>query len=328
MSKIAVVLFNSGGPDKLSCVRRFQFNFFYDKAIFDLPNPFRFLLAFFISCAGNKTTLGIYKKIGGKSPILGMSRRQAEALEKKLSFYGDYRVFVCMRYWNPRAKEVVKEISDWGASKIIMLPLYPQYCTTTTQSSFKDFDNELKKQKLILENKNIEIKRISSYCEDKKFIEAKTNLILAKINQAVSKGDKNYRILFYGYGLSQKIVDKGDSYVDEVAKSAKAVIGEIKLKDKYKDCYLDYQICYQSKVGPFGWIEPSLDDEIKRAGNDDIGLIVVPITFTCDNVQTLFDLDIKYKEISRLNKVPFYYRVKALNTDGLFIESLAEMCQI
>ncbi len=322
MKKTAVILFNLGGPDKLSSVKPFLFNLFKDKAIINLPNPIRYLLAKFIAKRRNKIAMEIYKKIGGKSPILEIVNSQAENLEKELSFSGDFKVFVCMRYWHPMSKEIVKKVKEYGADEVIMLPLYPHFSTTTTQSSFEDFEDEARKQKL-----NANLKKVCCYGTNSKFIESHAVLIKKVINKIKNTKNKKYRLLFCAHGLPQKIIDNGDPYVFQIQSSAKAIIAKIMSDKSFLGEEIDFQVCYQSRVGPLKWTTPSLDDEISRAANDKKGLIIVPISFTGDHSETLVELDIEYKKIAQDNKVLFYHRVDALNNNGYFMESLVEICK-
>ena len=314
--KTAVVLFNLGGPDNLKSVRGFLFNLFNDKAIIGLKQPLRFLLAWIISSSRNKKAQNIYAAIGGKSPILETTNAQAEALEKELSFLGNYKVFVSMRYWHPMSKGVVKKIKEYQPDEIILLPLYPQFSTTTTASSFDNFHKELKKQKIVAQ-----IKYICCYPTNPQFISAHCRLIKQAINNTTSTGFGNFRLLFSAHGLPQKIIDAGDPYCYQIKASVDAIVAEL------EETNLDYKICYQSKVGPLEWTKPSLEFEIKRAALDKKSLIIVPISFISDHSETLVELDIEYKELAYQNKIPFYYRVPAFNLDGYFIKALFDICK-
>lgn len=322
MKKTAIVLFNLGGPDQLPAVKPFLFNLFNDRAIIDLPKIPRYLLAKLISNRRNKTACEIYENIGGKSPILEITNAQGEALEKELSFSGDFKVFVCMRYWHPMSSQIAKKIKEYGADEIIMLPLYPQFSTTTTGSSFQDFEKALNK-----ENITAKVKKVGCYPRNQKFVESHARLIKLAIKQAILDGNKKYRLLFSAHGLPQKIIDKGDPYAFQVEQTVLAIMATIKQDSDFKRKKIDYNICYQSKVGPLKWTTPSLDDEISLAAIDKKGVIIIPIAFVSDHSETLVELDIEYKEMAQEQKVPFYYRVKALNDDGYFIQCLADICK-
>ncbi len=323
--KTAVILFNLGGPDNLKSVRGFLFNLFNDKAIIGIIQPFRFLLATLISFRRNKKAQEIYSQIGGKSPILETTNAQAEALEKELSYLGNFKVFVVMRYWRPFAKEVIKKVKEYQPDEVIFLPLYPQFSTTTTASSFKDFYQELQKAKL-----SAKLKYICCYPTSPDFISSHCRLILQAINKTKStiKSD-NFRLLFSAHGLPEKIIDMGDPYCEQVKYSTEAIINGLtqNLSTDKNPQTLDYKVCYQSKVGPLEWTKPSLEFEIKRAAMDKKAVIIIPIAFVSDHSETLVELDIEYRELSQQLGISFYYRVAALNVDGYFIKALLELCE-
>jgi ferrochelatase len=317
MKKVAIVLFNLGGPDNLNAVPKFLFNLFNDPAIINLKNPLRFFLAKLISGLRSKTAKKIYSLIGGKSPIVTITNAQAEALEKELSFTQEsYKTFVIMRYWHPRAKDVIKKIKEFAPEEIIMMPLYPQFSTTTSGSSFNEFLTEAKRQKL-----KATFKQICCYPTQPQFISSHSKLIKQAIDKTELQGQKNYRILFSAHGLPQSIVDRGDPYVFQIEKSTQAIVKNLAIAN------LDYRICYQSKVGRMKWTGPSLDFEIRRAAIEKKSLIIVPIAFVSDHSETLVELDIEYKKLAEELGVPLYLRVAALNSNGDFISSLVSMCK-
>ena len=331
MKKIAVVLFNLGGPTDLRSVRPFLFNLFKDKAIINLPFFLRYPLAAFIAWKRNKTAQRIYKKLGGKSPLLEITNMQAEALEKELSFETDnYKVFVSMRYWHPMSEEVVKHIKDYSPDQIIMLPLYPQFSTTTTASSFNDFTAQIEKQEI-----NAKLKYICCYPNNQQFIFSHLRLIKKAIKEVEHKKHKKYRLLFSAHGLPQSVVDQGDPYVEQINATADLIIKELEknlkissnAKSRIAKSRIDYKVCYQSKVGPTRWTGPSLDVEIARAGVDKKAVILIPIAFVSDHSETLVELDIEYKRMAKEKKVPLYLRVPALNDDGYFVKALLDICK-
>lgn len=306
--KIAVVLLNLGGPDKLSSVKGFLFNLFYDPAIIRLRNPFRWLLAKLISSRREEKAKEIYAKMGGSSTILLATKKQANLLEIDLNkrLQEEFKVFVSMRYWHPFAKEVAKKIEIWGAEEVLLLPLYPQFSTTTTRSSLDEFSEEMKNRKL---------KTICCYYKDPYFIKAHAELI----SKAVSEIDKRekYRILFSAHGLPEKIIKQGDPYQYQVEETVKEVLKQLAPKT-------DYVICYQSKVGPLKWLMPSTEEELHRAAKDNVAVIVVPIAFVSEHSETLVELDIDYKELFESISTKAYIRVPALNENENFIKSLFE----
>jgi ferrochelatase len=314
--KTAIVLFNLGGPDKLESVKPFLFNLFNDRAIIGLPQPFRFFLAKLISTRREKKAQNIYAQIGGKSPLLEITNEQAHALESELSFFGDFKVFVAMRYWHPFAKETIEKILEYQPSEIILLPLYPQFSSSTSDSSIKDFTSKFS-------DKNVKIKTVCCYPNDEDFIHSHASLIKRTLTKIGDKTAAEFRLLFSAHGLPQKLIDAGDPYVFQVEKSTKAIIEQLE-KNSEK---LDFSICYQSKVGPLQWTSPSLEFEIKRCALDKKIPVIVPIAFVSDHSETLVELDIDYKNLAADLGIENYLRVPSLNLDGSFIKSLAGICK-
>ena len=308
--KTAVVLFNLGGPDNTDAIEPFLFNLFHDPAIISVPQPLRWLLAKLISKRRAPVAKGIYAEIGGGSPLLALTRQQAEALEGACSDLGEVKTFVCMRYWHPMSVEVVEAVKAFAPEKIVLLPLYPQFSTTTTGSSFKDWHRTAKK--LGLKAPTVEV---CCYPEADGWIEAQAALISESLKSA-SSGAKP-RVLFSAHGLPEKVIAGGDPYQWQVEQTAKAVVGKLDIDD------LDWVVCYQSRVGPMQWIGPSTDDEIKRAGSDGVPVIVLPIAFVSEHSETLVELDIEYRELAHENGVPGYTRVPAVGTQTAFIRTLA-----
>lgn len=326
--KIAVVLFNLGGPDKLSSVKPFLFNLFNDKAIINLPQPLRFFLAKFIAFRRNKKSQKIYSQIGGRSPLLEISQAQAHALEKELSFFGDFKVFVEMRYWHPMANEVIDNIFSYQPERLILLPLYPQFSTTTTASSFENFCKKFSFEQLKRKS-NIEIQRACCYFKEPEFILAHAKIL----KQAIAKHAEhleNLRFLFSAHGLPQKLINEGDPYVfqiEETSKNVMNILGEILKKEGRNFANLDFKTCYQSKVGPLEWTGPSLDQELRRAIIDNKIPVIVPISFVSEHSETLVELDIDFRNLAKSLGSIDYVRVPALNSSGHFIKSLAETCK-
>jgi ferrochelatase len=306
--RYAVILLNLGCPDYLIFIKKFLFNLFSDRAIIDLPQPLRFFLAKLISITRVKKATKIYKSIGGKSPLLYITKAQAETLEKELSFFGNFKVFVAMRYYYPRLKDIRNEILAYD--KIILLPLYPQFSSATTGSSFAEFDEIFPNKKAV---------KIYDYCDDDLFCFAHGRMIKNTIENYENK--KNIRLLFSAHGLPQKLVDQGDKYVSQIEKTTKKTI-EILSKSLGK---IDFTICYQSKVGPLKWTSPSTTEEIFRCFVDNKIPVLVPISFVSEHSETLFELDIEYRQYAKSLGIADYLRVPALNCDGYFIKSLVEI---
>lgn len=313
-NRIAVVLFNLGGPDMPSAVKPFLFNLFNDSAIINVPNPLRWFLAKLISSRRTPVAQEIYEQMGGGSPLLPLTEEQAEALKAQLSDEWEVEVFVSMRYWHPMSGQTAKAIRSFAPDHIIALPLYPQFSTTTTASSFKDWQKAVKKVGLITPTTYI-----CCYPTEEHFIAAHAALIRPAYEAAKAHG--NPRILFSAHGLPEKVVKAGDPYQWQVEQTTKKIV------EALESSKIDYVNCYQSRVGPLRWIGPATDEEIIRAGKEGVPLVVVPIAFVSEHSETLVELDIEYKKLAEENNVPHYARVPALGDNPRFIRSLAKICK-
>lgn len=307
--RIAVVLFNLGGPDRPESVQPFLFNLFKDPAIISVPQPFRWMLAKLISTRRAPVAQEIYENIGGKSPLLELTTEQAHALAAECSDVGEVKAFICMRYWHPMSPETVANVKNFAPDKIILLPLYPQFSTTTTGSSTKDWIRQAKKAGL-----NVPTVEVCCYPREQGWIAAQAKLIREKYDSV--SGDNKPRVLFSAHGLPKKVIAKGDPYQWQVEQTSAAVAEKLNING------LDWVVCYQSRVGPLEWIGPSTDDEIARAGKDRVPLIVVPIAFVSEHSETLVELDIEYGELAEEAGVPAYHRVPAVGTHPDFISGL------
>ncbi|HEX2113807.1 MAG TPA: ferrochelatase [Alphaproteobacteria bacterium] len=313
MTRRAVVLFNLGGPDRLEAVRPFLFNLFNDPAIIGLPQPLRYLLAQLLSARRTPTAMDIYEKIGGGSPLLANTRAQAEALQALLG--GDTRVFIAMRYWHPMAQETAAAVKAFGAEQVILLPLYPQFSTTTTASSHRDWMRAARDVGLEMPTSTV-----CCYPTARGFVAALAELIRPSLAEARKAGRP--RILFSAHGLPKKIVRGGDPYQWQVEQTAAAVMQELGATD------LDWLVCYQSRVGPLEWISPYTDAEIDRAGRDRVPVVLVPVSFVSEHSETLVELDIEYRERAEHNGVPLYMRVPTVAAHAAFIAHLADLVRM
>ncbi len=312
-SKTAIVLFNLGGPDSPEAVKPFLFNLFNDKAIIGALNPIRYMLARWISAKRAPIAQEIYAHMGGKSPILQNTQAQADALRERLSECGECRVFICMRYWHPMSDEVVKQVKEYAPDHIILLPLYPQFSTTTTGSSLTDWCRAAKQTEL-----DIPTTTICCYPVEEGFITAEADLITEAYEKAKQSGP--VRLLFSAHGLPEKIVKKGDPYQKEVEATTQAIVQKLAIEN------LDYVNCYQSRVGPLKWIGPSTEDEIARAGKDGVNIVLIPVAFVSEHSETLVELDIEYKELAEECGVKNYVRVPTVSIHPAFIQGLTGLC--
>jgi ferrochelatase len=310
--KKAIILFNLGGPDKLENVEPFLFNLFNDPAILNLPTFLRYPLAKLISNRRAPVAKKIYAELGGSSPILKLTKEQSNALEIKLNQTQDedeYKCFIIMRCWNPRAKDVIKDVQLYSPDEVVLMPLYPQYSAATSGSSIKEWKDVCRKN-----NYHIKTSTICCYPTDQNFINAHTKEIIKKI-----KDLKNFKLIFSAHGLPEKNIKKGDPYQWQVEQSVKKIV------ENLNDENLNWILSYQSRVGPLKWIGPSTEDIIVE--NSKIGkhIVLVPIAFVSEHSETLVELDIEYKEIADANGCKNYTRVAALGINEDFIKAMSEL---
>tara|TARA_B110000914_G_C15475572_1_gene452936 strand:+ start:103 stop:1125 length:1023 start_codon:yes stop_codon:yes gene_type:complete len=307
--KKAIILFNLGGPDSLDAVQPFLFNLFNDPAIISLPTILRYPLAKFISKRRTPVAKAIYAEMGGKSPILEETQNQADAIEKTLKHESDeYKCFIVMRCWNPRATETVKKVKKFNPDQIILLPLYPQYSNATSGSSIKEWMKICKKEKL-----NVETKTICCYPTDKDFILSYANLIKEKIN--LNKLPET-TLVFSAHGLPENKIKQGDPYQWQVENTVNHLVKKLSITN------LNYILSYQSRVGPLKWIGPSTEEIIKQEAIKQKIIVVVPVAFVSEHSETLVELDIEYKKLATEHGSKDYIRVPAVTVNQDFINSL------
>jgi protoporphyrin/coproporphyrin ferrochelatase len=310
MARRAVVLMNLGGPDSLAAVRPFLFNLFSDPAIISLPTVLRLPLAWLIAARRAETARKIYAQLeGGVSPLLANTEVQARALEANLG--AEYRCFIAMRYWHPLTEAAATAVAQWRPDEITLLPLYPQYSTTTTASSLEAWTAEAKRQGLAAPTR-----AIRSYPTLAGFVAAMAGYIASALDKL---GGRSVRLLFSAHGLPLKIVRAGDPYPREVEATAAEVVNALARPG------LDWRVCYQSKVGPLAWLGPSVEEELHRAGHDDVAVVLAPVSFVSEHSETLVELDIDYRRAAENCGVPIYRRVPTVGTDPRFIAALADL---
>ncbi len=310
--KLAVVLFSMGGPDRLEAVRPFLFNLFNDPAIFRMPGPLRWLLASLVSRRRAGPATEIYRHLGGRSPLLENSEAQARALETALGGSGTTRCFVAMRYWHPFADAVVRAVKAFDPDRIVLLPLYPQWSTTTSASSLADWRRACREAGLAKPSETL-----CCYPDDPGFIAAQAGLIRPLYQAAANHG--RTRVLFSAHGLPEKIVAAGDPYQWQCERTAEALVTALGIAS------LDWVSCYQSRVGPLKWIGPETAAEIARAGREGMAVVVVPIAFVSEHSETLVELDVEYRQLAERSGVPAYLRAPTVGVEPAFIAGLARM---
>jgi ferrochelatase len=314
--RVAVVLFNLGGPDSLDAVEPFLFNLFSDPAIMRVPWPIRPWLARLISRQRAPVARGIYEHLGGRSPLLPETEAQAQALSKvlRLGVETEAHVFIAMRYWRPRAAEAVAAIAEVAPDDIVLLPLYPQFSTTTTASSIADFEAALKAH-----SKSWQVRRICCYPTAPDYVAALADGLRTALADAEKHGP--VRVLFSAHGLPERIAKAGDPYTWQIGETVKAVLATPDLPA------LDSVICYQSRVGPLKWVGPSTDEEIERAAADGRVIVIVPIAFVSEHSETLVELDIEYRKLAEAKGAKGYIRVPTAGTHPIFIQALADLAR-
>jgi len=314
MSRVAVILFNLGGPDRPESVEPFLFNLFNDPAIIGAPAPIRRWLAKRISRKRAPLAREIYDLLGGGSPLLANTESQAEALQHELADIGDVRVFIVMRYWHPRSDAVATAVKSFAPDRIVLLPLYPQYSTTTTGSSLADWRRAAATVGLAVPTRTL-----CCYPTEPGFITAAAAKTAAGIDDARRQnGNGPVRVLFSAHGLPQRVINKGDPYADHIGRTAGAIAERLDLdRDMWR-------VCYQSRVGPLKWIGPYTDAEITSAAQAGISTVIVPIAFVSEHSETLVELDIEYRKLAVDNGMPAYVRVSTVDADPAFIGGLGE----
>ena len=313
MMRTAIILFNLGGPDRAEAIKPFRVNLFSDKAIIRAPIFIRFWLARLIAASSARTAAANYAFIGGKSPLLAHTNAQARALEALLG--PAYKCFPVMRYWHPFAHEAVQDIKAWNPDRLLLLPLYPQFSSTTTGSSLNDFREAAANAGLA--------KPTTSLCcwhDDPGFTAAIAALVDEKIAEAqTALPGAKLRILYSAHGLPESIIRGGDPYQAQVEASVAAVHAQLAQPG------LEHVICYQSRSTPVKWLPPSTIEAIEQAGRDKTAVVVVPIAFVSDHIETLVELDIENRHLAEKSGVPGYFRSRAPNADPAFIAALANI---
>ena len=311
--RIAVVLFNLGGPDDQASVKPFLFNLFNDPAIIGLPGIFRTPLAKLISSRRETSAQANYALMGGGSPLLPETRRQAEALQAVLGarLGGDeVKVFIAMRYWHPLTEETAAEVAAFGPDEVVLLPLYPQFSTTTTESSLKAWNAAYSGPGVS--------RAVCCYPAATGWVEAQAQAIGEKLDEAVGQP---VRVLFSAHGIPEKLVTgKGDPYQEQIETTVAAVVTAIAAQRGP----IDHAICYQSRVGPMKWLGPSTPEAIETAAKDGVGVVVTPIAFVSEHIETLVELDIEYGELAHEKGASPYLRAPAVGIEPLFIDALAD----
>lgn len=301
----AIVLMNMGGPNNLDEVKLFLTNMFNDKYIITAPKPIRAMIAFLITTLREKEAKNNYAQLGGKSPIIYYTKKVVKGLEAM----SDADIFYVMRYTPPFADGVMQNLLDYD--EVYALPMYPHYSSTTTQSSIEDFLASAERFGVQ------HIKFVEHYYDDRLYNKA----IVERIKEALD-GDEasEFELIFSAHGLTQRTIDKGDPYQKHILANvevAKAMLQEEGIAFKHID------VAYQSRIGPMAWLKPYMSDKLRNTESKKV--LIYPISFTVDNSETEFELDIEYKEIADEVGIEDYRVAKAPNNHPLFLQALKEM---
>jgi ferrochelatase len=317
--KVGVVLLNLGGPDSMDAVEPFLYNLFSDPDIIDFPGSFLFrrALAKLISNRRAPKVQKQYERIGGKSPLKEHTLRQAALLEEKLNERFPAKVYAAMRYWRPSTDETLDAIAQDGIRKVVLLPLYPQYSKATTESSVKEWDNRLK---LRGEKSGVEeTLLIESYYDYLPYIRSFVDRIKEGFDRFPEDRRDNVFLLFSAHGTPMKLVRQGDPYSGHIQKTVDAILSEGRFANPTT-------LSYQSKVGPMKWLTPSTPDTVRELAAKGVkDLLVVPVAFTSDHLETLFELQIEYGHLAKTLGVEQFEVTTGLNDSPIFIDALARL---
>lgn len=305
MAKKALVLLNMGGARSKDELEIFLRNMFNDKNILTIPNDtIRSMVAYFIVTFRLDKAWENYEQIGGSSPLHELTGKLVEKLQEE---YPEYFVTTAMRYTSPFSQTAVARIKEQGIKEVVLLPLYPQYSTTTTKSSVEDFEEKASGE--------FNINVIEPFYKNDIFNTA----VCSEIKRVQGKY-KDYHLVFSAHGLPQKVVDRGDPYQKQVEEHVELLKEKL---DLYDDKFLSVNLAYQSKVGPMKWLEPSLDDTLKKFKNEKV--IIYPIAFIIDNSETVFELEIEYRELAEEIGLKDFKVCRCVNDDDLFVKAIGEL---
>jgi len=308
--KIGVVLLNMGGPECLSDVRPFLYNLFSDRDIIRLgPALLQKPIAWFIAKKRAPKSAGLYQQIGGGSPLTRLTGLQAEALERILQKEGEYFVAVAMRYWKPFADRAIEQLKTHKVDRIILLPLYPHYSKATSGSSLKDFTEQLKKDSHF----SPDVFTIREWPDQPQYI----SCLVKKIEEGLSRfNTPDVEVIYSAHSLPVSFIAEGDPYVDHLKMTITAIEKQTGISGK---------LCYQSRSGPVEWLSPSTSETITQMAENGIkNILVVPLSFVSDHVETLYEIDIMFKKEAQALGCRLEM-TSGLNVDPLFIDALKNL---
>ncbi|MCC5652963.1 ferrochelatase [Nostoc sp. XA013] len=315
MGRVGVLLLNLGGPDKLEDVGPFLYNLFSDPEIIRLP--FRWLqkpLAWFIASRRTRTSQENYKQIGGGSPLRQITEAQGEALKEQLGYLGqEANIYVGMRYWHPYTEEAIAQITQDKIEHLVILPLYPQFSISTSGSSFRLLDKLWQEDPKL---QPIDYTVIPSWYKEPGYLQAMSELIAQELKQFPNPDEVH--IFFSAHGVPKSYVEEaGDPYQQEIEECTALIMQTLNRPNAHT-------LAYQSRVGPVEWLQPYTEDALKELGAQGVkDLVVVPISFVSEHIETLQEIDIEYREVAEESGIHNFRRVPAPNTHPVFINALA-----
>ncbi len=304
-----VVLLNMGGPEKLDDVRPFLYNLFSDREIIRLgPFFMQKPLAWFISKRRSPKSMKTYELIGGGSPLTKITADQGKALEEALADNGNYTVISAMRYWHPDTDSALKKLAGKGISKIIALTLYPHFSCATTGSSVRELERAIDRS-----SKDFSLTVIDSWPTQPQFIQALADNIL---EAAASFSPDQPQVVYSAHSLPVSFIEEGDPYVDQIKETIKHIEAITKMQG---------ELCFQSKSGPVEWLAPSTPDKLEElAAKGCKNILMVPISFVSDHVETLYEIDMLYRDQAKDLGIRLESS-KSLNCNPQFIEGLKNL---
>ncbi|CAN4101678.1 unnamed protein product [Withania somnifera] len=319
--KIGVLLLNLGGPETLEDVQPFLFNLFADPDIIRLPRLFRFLqrpLAKFISVARAPKSKEGYASIGGGSPLRRITDAQAEALRKALWEKNvPAKVYVGMRYWHPFTEEAIEQIKRDRITKLVVLPLYPQFSISTSGSSLRLLESIFREDEYLV---NMQHTVIPSWYQREGYIKAMADLMEKELESF--ERPEEVMVFFSAHGVPLAYVEEaGDPYKAEMEECVDLIMEELEKRRVHNG----YTLAYQSRVGPVEWLKPYTDETIIELGKKGVkSILAVPISFVSEHIETLEEIDVEYKELALESGIQNWARVPALGVEPTFISDLAD----
>jgi ferrochelatase len=313
-----VLLFNLGGPEKLEDVRPFLFNLFSDPDIIRIQsNILRNLLACFIATTRQRKSRGLYRQIGGGSPLRKITEGQAAALKARLAERGyPSDVYVGMRCWKPTIDEAAKLILTDEITHLVVLPLFPQFSVTTTGSCLKYF------RSLAAENglsSKAQIRYLDAWFDNPLYIESMADLIKEAMRCFPDPNPGRVQLLYSAHSIPARYVAEGDPYLEQTRKTVDLINMQLGSK-------AGFTLAFQSKVGPVKWLEPSTMDMLQQFGREGVSqVLAIPVSFVSDHIETLQEIDILYKKLAAEAGIKEFRRAASLNLYPKFIEALANI---